>query len=417
MTDTPLAADASLLQLAEHAFDPDRPERVAVSVSGGSDSMAALHLLARAGHSLQAVTVDHGLRDGSLEEARFVAGVCGDLGVKHTTLRWEHGEVEGNLQDAARTARYGLIADWASGQGISHVALGHTGDDQAETFLMRLARGAGVDGLSGMRDRWTQGGVTFVRPFLARSRADLRAFLKRHRHAWVEDPSNEDLRFERVKARAVLAELAPLGITADVLGGVARNLSEVREALELHCAEVARSISRTETGDVVFDRQGLMAAAPEVRRRLLVGALRWVASAPYPPRAEKVAALEHAIVTAADKTLAGCLITVSDAQVRVFREAEAVRGTVCGTKEVWDRRWRLDGPHAPDLRIRALGEEGLRACPDWRETGMPRVSLLASPSIWRGGVLISAPIAGFVNGWRAKLAKGRDDFPSSLISR
>ncbi len=417
MTDAALGPDAPLLDIAKYAFGPDRPERVAVAVSGGSDSMAALHLLAQAGHAVLAVTVDHGLRDESAEEARFVAGVCSELGVPHTILRWEHGDVEGNLQDAARTARYRLVADWAVERGISHVALGHTADDQAETFLMRLARGAGVDGLSAMRARWVQDGVTFVRPFLGQSRAALRGYMERRGLAWVEDPSNADPRFERVKARAALAELAPLGITAEVLGGVAGNLSEVRQALELHCAEVARAITVPALGDVVFDRAGLLAAAPEVRRRLLVGALRWVASAHYPPRGEKVAGLEHAIVTGTDRTLAGCRIAVSETQVRVFREAEAVRETVCATDEIWDNRWVFEGPHAEDLRIRALGTEGLRACPDWRETGAPRASLLASPSIWRGDALISAPIAGFVNGWRAKLAKGRDDFPSSLISR
>jgi len=417
VTETPLAPDAQLLALAERAFDPGPPERVAVAVSGGSDSMAALHLMTQAGFWPHAVTVDHGLRAEAGQEAAFVAGVCDRLDVPHVTLRWEHGAIEGNLQDAARVARYRLIAEWATAEGISHVALGHTADDQAETFLMRLARGAGVDGLSGMRGRWDEGRVTFTRPFLSQTRAALRVYLERHGQPWVDDPSNADARFERVRARQVLAQLMPLGITAEVLGGVAGNLSDVRQALEAHCAEVARTITTPALGEVVFDRRGLMAAACEVRRRLLVGALRWVASAPYPPRADKVAALEHAIVTGADKTLAGCRITVSEDTVRVFREARAVRDLVCGTRAVWDNRWVFEGPHEQDLEIRALGAEGLRACTDWRNTGLPRAVLIATPSIWRGHDLISAPIAGFLNGWRAKLVKGRDDFPSSLISR
>ena len=127
------------------------PGPVAVAVSGGGDSVALLLLLQETGaRPLAAVTVDHGLRPESAAEAAAVAALCSARGIAHTLLRWEEPAGAGNLQARAREARRRLIGDWARGRGIGAVALGHTLDDQAETFLLRLARGSGVDGLSGM---------------------------------------------------------------------------------------------------------------------------------------------------------------------------------------------------------------------------------------------------------------------------
>ena len=100
--------------------------------------------------------------------------------------------------------------------------------------------------------------------------------------------------------------------------------------------------------------------------------------------------------------------------MRITREFNAVRDLTCSTETVWDDRWRLDGPHESGLEIRALGEAGLRDCADWRIVGIPRMSLLASPSVWRGNALISAPLAGFENGWQAGL---KEDFVTHLCNK
>ena len=200
------AEDAILKQFAVGAFGFDKPSNVGVAVSGGSDSMATLHLLAvvagEAGWALSAVTVDHGLRQAAAEEAALVARACAKLNVPHETLHWATNSDNGKpAGSGAARAAYGLIADWARRREISHVALGHTADDQAETFLMNLARGSGIDGLAGMRHRWSDEGITWSRPFLLQDRADLREYLNRRGIGWVDDPSNEDTKFQRVKAR------------------------------------------------------------------------------------------------------------------------------------------------------------------------------------------------------------------------
>lgn len=413
----PASEGIALLQLPEWASPAFWPERIAVAVSGGGDSMALLHIVARIqiprGASVHAVTVDHRLRPEAAEEARFVARFCETLGVAHDTLVWEHGAIAGNLQDQARRARYSLIGEWARTKGVAHVLLGHTADDQAETFLMGLAREAGIDGLSGMRRTWEQGGILWMRPCLATPRGALRAYLNREDIGWIEDPSNEDPRFQRVRARRALAALAPLGVSAEGLARVASNLALARADLVELAHRASREIARTEAGAVILDRAKWMRAGNDTRRRILVAALRWVSSAEYAPRAEQIARLEEAIRQGRHTTLAGCRVRATDDAVQVSREAKAVAGLESPTDAIWDGRWRLTGPHDPALRVRALGADGLGQCAGWRAKGLSRAVLAVTPSVWRGNTLVAAPVAGTDTAWRAEIVA---EFPSALFS-
>ena len=378
--------------------------------------MALLLLAVDAGLQVRAVTVDHGLRPEAAAEAAWVGRLCAGLGVHHDTLRWLGWDGAGNLQDQARRARLSLIADWARAAGLGAVALGHTQDDQAETVLMRLARRAGVDGLSAMAAERRAQGMIWRRPLLSVSRDDLRAYLRASGQAWIEDPSNDMLRFDRVKARRALAALAPLGITPEVLAGVADQMRRTRSALDHQTEAAARQIVRIEGGDVVMDRAGFQAQPDEIRRRLLVGALGWVGSAEYGPRAASVQALLTAVAAGRGGTLAGCRVSLRGPRLRVAREWQAVRDVVAVPGQLWDRRWIVRGPDFNGLDVRALGEAGLSAAGDWRKSGLPRASLLASPSVWRAEVLIAAPLVGSTAGWTAELAGGGDGFFLSLLS-
>lgn len=377
-------------------------------MSGGSDSVAVLHLMTRAaphcGWQVRAVTVNHRLRPEAAEEAAFVGRLCAELGVAHDVLVWEHGAIAGNLQDEARRARYGLIGDWGRDRGIGHVVLGHTADDQAETFLMGLAREAGLDGLTGMRREWTVGGVVFARPFLRVSRADLRACLDRRGVTWIDDPSNADEGYTRIKARRALDALAPLGITVRKIGHVVENLDLARDALNKATGEAAMTVAREAAGSLILNRTAFDALTSEVQRRLLIKALRWVSAADYAPRAKALDRLQGAMITGKDATLSGCRIRLSDAEVRITREAKAVAGLTSATNDLWDGRWRMDGPHAPGLIVKALGADGLRLCKDWRATGFSRDALIVTPAVWQGETLIAAPLAGRTEGWTATLA-------------
>lgn len=395
---------------------------VLVAVSGGSDSLALLHLTqdwARAADvQLRAVTVDHGLRAESADEAAQVHDICAGLGVRHDILHWQGWQGQGNLQQAARGGRYALIADLITPDDPpTLILIGHTKDDLAETFLMRLARGSGVDGLSAMREQWQDRGQRWCRPLLAVRRQALRDWLTARRIDWIDDPSNENERFDRVKMRKALDLLEPLGLGVERLAGTAQTLSGARLALQQATFEAADQVARIESGDVVFDLPKLSALPAEIRDRLMTHALMWISSNPYRPRRDSLSDAMSALNGGQRQvTLHGCLITQKKDGLRVAREYEAVRElrTECG--QLWDGRWYLSGQHRPCHEIKALGQTGLDRWPDWRETGLPRSSLLASPAVWEGETLIAAPLAGMKNNWSADLVPTRGDFFNSILS-
>ncbi len=395
-------------------FGIEREQTVGVAVSGGSDSLAMLSLLHEAGWSLEAATVDHGLRPEAAEEAAYVARVCAELGVPHATLTVDLSDTGGNLQDRARRGRYGALQAWAAERGIRYVALGHTLDDQAETFLMRLARGSGLDGLTGLGARLEMVGAVFLRPFRSFRRDDLKDYLRLRQVTWIDDPSNEDERFDRVKARRILKSLDPLGVTVDGLAMTMRNLASARRALQDLARDIALEAFREEGGDLVFDRQRVEGTSEETLRRLLVGAVMYLSGNDYPPRRQTVTELQEALRNECKMTVGGCIFSHEDEATRVTREFNAVKNLSCPTDQPWDGRWCLEGPHDDALEIRALGEAVKHA--PWRETGLPRQSLLASPAVWRAETLIAAPVAGLPEGWTAK-ATGRGKFADFLISR
>lgn len=412
MTDAD-AADALLRQAVAAAL-PDPPGKVGVAVSGGGDSMALLHLaqsvLPEGG--VEAVTVDHGLRPESADEAAGVAAHCARIGVPHRVLRWTGWDGQGNLPAAAREARYRLIGDWARGRGIGRVLLGHTADDVAETFLMRLGRAAGVDGLAAMEARFEREWVQWARPLWQQRRADLRAYLARHGIAYVDDPSNEDMERDRPRIRAALPGLAKLGLGVEQIVHSARALDMARGALDHYARVEAGRVVTTDRGDVLIDLAPRPPIPDEIARRLLVAALGWVGQGGWPPRQSALNALDAALGEGGQHTVAGCLVRRTGDDLRITREHNAVRGLVTATTEVWDGRWRIEGPHVPGLRLRALGA-AVATCSGWRETGLPRASLMASPAVWRGETLVAAPLAGDQNGWSARIVA---DFHSWLVT-
>lgn len=201
-----------------------------IAVSGGPDSLALL-LLAQAAMPgrIEAATVDHGLRPESADEAAMVANVCRGLGVEHATLHVDLAE--GNLQDAARSARYAALEGWACARGLDALATAHHADDQAETLLMRLNRASGVAGLAGVRARThvPGGHLPLLRPMLGWRRAELRTVADAAGVAAAQDPSNRDERFDRVRIRRALEGADWLDIAA--LTASAAHLSDADDAL------------------------------------------------------------------------------------------------------------------------------------------------------------------------------------------
>lgn len=389
-----------------------------LAVSGGGDSIALLRLAvdwAGGKVPLAAVTVDHGLRPEAAEEARFVAQVCAGLAVPHEVLCWRGWDGRGNLQDQARRARYGLIADWAQARGLTDVALAHTQDDQAETFVMRLARASGVDGLAAMADRQVHW-VRFHRPLIGCTRDALRTVLADLGQGWVEDPSNSDPNYDRIRVRQAMPGLAELGMSVEALSHVAQNMAQAREALNWACHRFALDHLTMQGPDVRIDARAFADLPDELQRRLLAHVLTWLSGAGYGPRRDPLQQMLDAARAGRRMVLHGCVLTHRQKGLHLHREYAAVAHTQAIPGTLWDHRWILSGPDQPELTVHALGQTGLDQLPDWRALGRPAAAVMADPAVWQGDRLIAAPLSGFANGWYAEPPKGRLDCHSALLS-
>ena len=383
-------------------IDARHPGPLGVAVSGGGDSLALLRLLiAEAGLSLQVATVDHAIRPESIGEAQEVGKICADLGLDHTILPWEGWDGTGNLQDQARRARKSLISNWARSRGIASVALGHTADDQAETFLIRLARGSGLDGLAAMEPVTTDHGIQWLRPLLHLRRTQLRDYLRGIGQQWTDDPSNDAPKFARVRMRKALDKLEPLGIDVPEIAQTTARLRSAKQVLFAATKDLAElAATLTPLGEIRLDTERVQSAQQSVRLRLVSEALRFVSGSYYAPRAftveELIAGFGEAFMGA---SLHGCLIRREGAHIHIRREPAHVEGPA-RPGALWDNRWLVTGPDdGADCTVSALGEAGLAQCPDWRETGHRRESLLTTPGVWRDATLISAPMAGYCRNW------------------
>ncbi|MEP6982704.1 MAG: tRNA lysidine(34) synthetase TilS [Sphingomicrobium sp.] len=254
-----------------------RHGRIGVAVSGGPDSLALLLLAAAARPGkVEAATIDHGLRAEAHEEAATVADLCRKLGVPHAILTARWSEIpETAIQERARHQRYRLLGYWAEERGLDAIATAHHAEDQAETLLMRLARGSGVKGLAGMRPRSVSPGahVRLVRPLLGWRRTELEQVCSAASVTPAADPSNQDERFERVRVRRALAGLEWLD--AGVVAQSAANLADADAALDwaakaewTHCVHEKR-------GRIVYRPTG---APTEIVRRIVARAIRKLAT-------------------------------------------------------------------------------------------------------------------------------------------
>jgi tRNA(Ile)-lysidine synthase len=199
---------------------------VAVAVSGGPDSLA-LMLLAdrwarRHGGVAWGLTVDHGLRPESAAETRVVAGWLAARNIPHETLTWDAAKPASGIQEAAREARYRLLAEWCRRRGVLHLLTAHHREDQAETYLIRRRAGSGPDGLAAMSAARELPGCRLVRPLLAVPRARLGALLAAEGQPFLSDPSNANPAFERSRLRQI--EVVPLSCTAGEGGPSAQRL-------------------------------------------------------------------------------------------------------------------------------------------------------------------------------------------------
>lgn len=388
-------------------FEP-RP-LLAIAVSGGADSMALALLAhdwanARRGRIL-ALTVDHGLRAESRAEARAVARWMKARGIAHRILPWRGAKPGSGLQAAAREARYHLLGEACRAAGALHVLLAHTCDDQAETVLLRLAAGSGPHGLAAMPIVQERADYRLLRPLLSVARAQLRMTLQRLGQPWIEDPSNRDERFARVRVRRALsaagtAQAAALAAAAGELGRFrARQEREIAGAL-------ARAVRLFPEGYARLDPAALAGAPSDIGWRALSAVLATVGGIAYAPRGDAVRRLHTDLCAGAlggGRTLGRCRLIPAGAACLIVRETRGVataRPGGRGEKHLhWDGRFAVTVPSpGAGIGVGPLGAAGwgelVARHPALRASAVPYTARLALPALRDRRGLVAVPFLG-----------------------
>lgn len=399
-------------------FENLMAQGVVLAVSGGSDSMGLLHCFARwlaradrparAPPRIHVATIDHGLRGGSDADAAFVLAAAAALAIPASCRRWEGAKPSTGLSEAAREARYALLTQIMAQVGARVLMTAHTADDQAETLLMRLARGSGVEGLAGMapvRPLAGLDGADVVRPLLGLEKARITADLAARGIAWREDPTNADPDYERPRLRAASTALAALGLTPARLGLSARRLRRAAEALDAtaRAALGSDAVRVSPCGLVQLELSALRLQPAEIGLRLLRRAIEIAGGAAAPI---SLASLEEVWADLAGGctpawTLANAALRVKDSVLYVEREPGRTPlprvALVPGAKLVWDGRFDIEvGRCGAGLEAGPLGAEGLAALKarGVRRPRLPARTLRALPAIWRGDDLVAVPLLG-----------------------
>jgi tRNA(Ile)-lysidine synthase len=310
-----------------------------LAVSGGPDSTALLWLAARWRRScerppkLVAVTIDHGLRPEAKREAQAVKRLARSLGVEHQTLRWTGRKPKTGLQEAARNARYRLLAEAAQKAGALHIVTAHTLDDQAETVLFRLARGSGIGGLGGMTFATPvpvkpRTGLFLVRPLLDVPKSRLVATLRAAKVSYADDPTNRDPRFTRPRLRALMPALAREGLSSARLALLARRMDRAEDALARAADEAQHDFFPTglpENGSVGLPARAFCDLRPEIGLRVLGRTIERTGDE-GPVELGKLETLYRDLLIAENRrnarfrrTLAGALVTLSDDRLTIER--------------------------------------------------------------------------------------------------
>lgn len=366
-------------------FDLSSRSSLVVAVSGGSDSTALLLLVRewrdRAAPHLRilAATVDHGLRRESAAEAASVATFCTGLGVEHLTLRWTGAKPATGLQAAAREARLGLLAGAAVRAGTDIVLVGHTADDQAETVAMRAGRGPGI-GLAGMAPATlVDGRVWFVRPLLGMRRQALRAFLLASGTPWIDDPSNDNPAFERVRLRTAATRSGRTGVDRQAVHAAGRRRCDLaaRAAalLDAHAASPSPGLARL---DPAFFAAQDREAAVHAFRALLAA----IGGGEHLPDLDRAAALFDRTRPPLRATLSRTVVDARRAGIFLLREQRGLPGPAeAADGAIWDGRFRLHVAGSRNLRVAPAPSTTEAAAAAAAETpaSLVRAALAAEP--------------------------------------
>ena len=328
-----------------------KSNKIAVATSGGADSMCLLYLtqLWCNDHNLEltALIVDHKLRTESTAEAQEVANIIQDRSIKAKVLTWEGKKPEANIHHHARKARYKLLTDYCKREGIEKLLVAHNLQDQAETVLLRIYRGSGIDGIAGINRYIKFNGIEVIRPLLEVNRQQIEDTLKIAEWPWIEDPSNQNLKFDRVKVRQFIEKLPDKGTWLNRINLLASNARRAKDYLHQVTAEKLEScVEFNEFGYASLNLNEFLKLHEEIGLRVLVVIFKALSGKEFKPRLNN---LEHLYYKIQSKglftvTLGNLKIKSKKSLIIFYRELYALEEKVAlkaGITCVWDHRFQI----------------------------------------------------------------------------
>jgi tRNA(Ile)-lysidine synthase len=289
-------------------------KKLAIACSGGLDSMCLAYLAAKE-TKIVALIIDHSLRVESASEAAKTSAILDKLNIENHILKVTK-KLSGNLQEQARLERYKLLTNWCKKNGYDALATAHHADDNAENFLLRLARGSGVDGLASIAAEAEMHGIKIIRPVLNFTKAELQNTLENAGIKWVNDPSNETDKYSRNKIRHALELLEDKELVTARINETAENMARVRDFLEIETAKAEKKC----LDNMKIDMVKYTKLHPEIAYRLLVKITAKYSHQSKRPRFEKIKNLHAAILAGEKKTLAGLVFTPKNNKIVIALE-------------------------------------------------------------------------------------------------
>lgn len=295
-------------------------EKIAVAVSGGSDSLALVISISRNFSNVLAIMVNHNLRPTAAQEIAKTAATLEKFGIKYVIKEWD-GNVKNNLENDARNARYKLLIDTCKAQKIKYLCIGHHANDQVETFFLNLARGSGLDGLCAMPVVKMVENVAIIRPMLDLTKEDCRGYLRALNVDWCEDESNQDRHYKRNNIRFLLEQIEDKNLILQRTNQTIKTLQEVKIAINDFVNYAFKKIIGYDNNNIFFSRNDFMKLTPYIQKSVLSRCIMNVSGRTYKLRLYQIENVLESIKSGRNfkRTLARCVVEMRGDLVKIGR--------------------------------------------------------------------------------------------------
>lgn len=390
------------------AYKVKPTRKIAVAVSGGCDSMAlALLAYSWAKTPIIAITVDHRLRKESKDEAEQVSRWMQKHGIEHHILKWDGEKPPSNIQANAREARYNLLTEFCNQNRIKTLLVAHNKEDQAETLLMRLMRGSGIEGMCGISEDTNINEVRILRPLLDVNKNKLKSYLRKQQQGWIEDPSNRNEKFTRVQVRNFINNSPEPDLLVERLANSCKTLQQSNSYIEEKIKQdIKEVVNIRPEGYCILDIEKFKSLHKESAIKILSRVIKSVGGEYYKPRFEKTDSLYKQILERKyNATLGGCEIFESKKQKEwgklfIIKENAAPQHNLPlngKSSIIWDGRFMcsLNKKDISGYYVGALTENGfaelLKSDKELSRVSLPRKIIFSLPALQTLEKIVAAP--------------------------